>query len=137
MNRLILAMLIILLLSSCREDRHEKPYTFGTSKTAVSEKHKIEQLIASVEDLDGATFIRNGTRFSAADAAAHLRRKLNAAAGRVKTAEHFIEHLASKSSVSGIEYTITMPGGHVIPAEQFFRAQLADLEGVTLSSEPD
>lgn len=43
---------------------------------ALTEKQKIDRLIAAVEALDGAVFLRNGAEHSPKDAAEHLRRKL-------------------------------------------------------------
>ena len=41
----------------------------------LSEPQKIEALITSVEQLKGAVFIRNGSEYSGAQAAHHLRMK--------------------------------------------------------------
>jgi hypothetical protein len=51
----------------------------------------------------GCQVVRNGTRYPAADARAHLLTKLRYLEdrGAVQTAEQFIERAASKSSVSG------------------------------------
>ncbi len=59
---------------------------------------EIAALISRVEQSDGVVFIRNGSEHSAAEAAAHLRRKLRAAHGRVHTAEQFIDHIGTRSS---------------------------------------
>ncbi len=41
----------------------------------LTEQEKIERLIAAVESLQGATFLRNGSEYSPAEAARHLREK--------------------------------------------------------------
>ena len=73
---------------------------------AVSERDKIEQLINHVGALQGAVFIRNGEEYKPAEAAAHLRRKWQAAGDEITTVEDFIEKIASKSSASGEPYRI-------------------------------
>lgn len=95
---------------------------------SLTEQEKIERLIIAVEALEGATFVRNGTEHTPAEAAEHLRLKLGNAGNRITTAEQFIDHLASKSSISGDEYTIRMADGKVINAGDFLRAELANLE---------
>src|SRR4249919_3516937 len=68
----------------------------GTSVPShMTEAAKIQALISSIEQLKGAVFIRNGTEYDGAKAAAHLRKKLDYAGSRVKTAEQFIDVLAT------------------------------------------
>ena len=45
----------------------------------------LEALIQRVATARGVTFIRNGSEYTAADAATHLRRKLRAADGKITT----------------------------------------------------
>jgi len=96
----------------------------------LSEAQKIQALIASVEQLDGAVFIRNGTEHDAAKAAAHLRRKLGYAGKRVQTAEQFIDHLATGSSMTGKPYRIRFKDGHSVESAVYFREQLRRLESL-------
>ena len=91
---------------------------------------EIEALIAAVESLNGGVFIRNGQEHNAKDAANHLRRKLRAAGKRVKSAEDFIQHIASKSSSSGNPYALRLPSGKTVDAGEWFRAQLQALRTV-------
>ena len=86
----------------------------------------IQKLIQSVENLKGATFIRNGEEHDAGDAADHLRLKLGMAGGRIKNADDFIRLCASRSSVSGEPYLIRLPDGATIEAEKFFREKLKE-----------
>ena len=88
------------------------------------EAAKIRYLIESVETLQGATFIRNGSEYDAKRAADHLRLKLKRAGDRVKTAEDFIRYCGSKSSVSGKAYRIRLSDGTTLDTETFFRKQL-------------
>jgi hypothetical protein len=89
------------------------------------EQKKIDYLITSIEALDGATFIRNGSEHSAVKAADHLRLKLRNAGDRVQTAEQFIDELGTKSSMSGEKYRIRFKDGRVVDSAQVFREKLA------------
>jgi Family of unknown function (DUF5329) len=92
------------------------------------EGRKIDYLIASIETLQGAQFIRNGTAYDAKQAADHLRLKLRTAGPRVVTAEDFIRLCASVSSVSGIPYQIRFADGRVVSSQAYLRQKLAELE---------
>ncbi|MHB8771765.1 MAG: DUF5329 family protein [Syntrophales bacterium] len=89
-----------------------------------AEAKKIQHLIAAVETLEGAQFIRNGRGYDAGAAASHLRLKLSLAGDRVKTAEDFIRLCATGSSRSGKPYKIRFSDGTVVKAEQFFHDRL-------------
>ena len=92
------------------------------------EARKIGQLIAAVEQLQNAKFIRNGTAYDAGKAADHLRLKLREAGDRVASAEDFIVLCGSRSSVSGKPYEIVFDDGRRITSEAFLRAKLKDLQ---------
>ncbi|MFA5180735.1 MAG: DUF5329 family protein [Syntrophales bacterium] len=89
------------------------------------EAAKIRYLIASVETLEGAKFIRNGSEYDARAAANHLRLKLKNAGKRVRTAEDFIKFCGSKSSMTGEPYLIRFTDGTAMKTEVFFRKKLA------------
>jgi hypothetical protein len=95
------------------------------AKTALAESEKIDRLIAAVERLENATFLRNGSEHDARDAARHLRRKLAAAGDEPLTAERFVEDLAARSSVSGEEYRVRFADGRVATLREFLRERLA------------
>jgi hypothetical protein len=92
------------------------------------EARKIEYLIATIETLPNAQFIRNGTAYDAKSAASHLRLKLRLAGSRVETAVDFIRLCASVSSVSGSPYQIRFADGHTITSEAFLRQKLYEFE---------
>ena len=92
------------------------------------EGRKIAYLIASVETLQNARFVRNGTAYNAKAAADHLRLKLRMAGSRVATADDFIRLCASASSVSGIPYHIRFADGRVVTSEVYLRQKLAEFE---------
>jgi hypothetical protein len=92
-----------------------------------SERAKIETLIASVEKLPGATFVRNGKAYKPATAAKFLRGKWDDRAGDIRTADDFIVKVASKSSTTGRPYLVRFRDGREVPTADFFRAELAKL----------
>ncbi|MDR0251025.1 MAG: DUF5329 domain-containing protein [Burkholderiales bacterium] len=96
---------------------------------AMSEEEKITALIESVRDTpEGTQFIRNGKAHSVSDAISHLNLKYSKAKSRIKTAEDFIKHVASGSSVSGEVYLIRYPDGATVTAAAFFTEKLRKLK---------
>src|SRR5688572_7028870 len=96
-------------------------------ESALSEKENIEALIAHVAALD-AVFIRNGEEYPPAEAADHMRRKLDYAGSRIATAAQFIEHIASKSSMSGEPYLIRFKDGREVESGTYLSGVLRDLD---------
>ena len=94
--------------------------------TTPLEARKIEYLIAAIETLPNAQFIRNGTAYDAKGAADHLRLKLQNAGARVVTAEDFIRVCASVSSISGLPYQIRFADGNTVTSETFLRQKLLE-----------
>jgi Family of unknown function (DUF5329) len=90
------------------------------------ERQKIDFLINSIQTLQGAKFIRNGSAYDSATAANHLRLKLRRAGSRVKSADDFIRYCATASSVSDVPYQIRFADGRLITSESFLREKLAD-----------
>lgn len=92
------------------------------------EDERITALIASVESLEGAKFIRNGSEYDAKAAADHLRLKLGKAGEQVKTAEEFIEVCASRSSITGQKYRIRQADGTEMDCGDFLRGKLKEID---------
>ena len=90
------------------------------------ETQKIEFLLASIEALQNARFIRNGTAYDAKAASDHLRLKLSNAGSKVKSAEDFIRVCASVSSLSGKPYLVRFSDGRQITAEDYFNGKLRE-----------
>ncbi len=90
------------------------------------EKKKIEFLIASVENLKGAKFIRSGSEYDGKAAASHLRMKLQKAGGNVQSADDFIRLCASKSYITGDPYMIRSSDGKSIKSEEYLREKLKE-----------
>ena len=88
---------------------------------------EIEALIQRVAAARGVVFIRNGSEYTAADAARHLRRKLDASKGRIRTPEAFIDTLGSRSSMSGKAYRVRLPDGRVVDSATWLNGLLADI----------
>jgi hypothetical protein len=91
-----------------------------------AEEKQIEALIAAIERMADATFIRNGRSYGAA-AAEFLRRKWRQRAAEVGSADDFIEKVASFSSTTGQPYRIRFSNGREIPCAIFLRTELSSL----------
>jgi Fe-S oxidoreductase len=115
----LLALMLALLLPLTAVAQLEKPMT---------ETAKIEALIASVQHLPGAVFIRNGSEHDAVRAADHLRLKWKNVGKRVKTAEDFIRLCATGSSMSGKKYQIRFADGRTVDSAQYLHEQLRRIE---------
>ncbi len=92
------------------------------------ERKKIETLIASLEQLAGAVFIRNGQEYTLDDAMTHMREKWEWKELEIKTADDFIRVAGSRSSTSGKAYVIRMPDGTEVQTEEWFRIQMESIE---------
>lgn len=89
-----------------------------------TEKAKIEALIAHVQGLEDATFVRNGSDYSAANAAKFLRAKWQRHEKEVTTAAEFIAKVASASGTSGKAYLIRFKDGKETPCGEYLTALL-------------
>ncbi len=76
---------------------------------------EIEYLLSSLGSSD-CTFVRNGKRYSAHDAEAHLRMKYRRGKRYASTGEKFIERLASESSVSNKPYYMECDNEERVPS---------------------
>ena len=120
--------LVALILCFCLLQSTSAFGSHAPQQTRLSEKQKIDMLIAYVAKLNGARFIRNGSEYSPAEAADHLRLKLSKAGDRVTTAREFINQCASKSSMSGKLYSIRTADGRERPSREVLMEQLAVIE---------
>jgi hypothetical protein len=93
-----------------------------------TEKEKIEALIKHVEGLKDVKFIRNGTEYSASNAAAFLRGKWDNNAKDIKTAQDFIDKCATKSSTTGQDYIMKMKDGKEKKCAEYLREELKKIE---------
>ncbi len=100
------------------------PTTIERDKV-LSQSQKIETLILSLRQLEGARFIRNEQEHTLDKAIAHMRMKWKWKRSEIKTAEDFIRIAGSKSSTSGKPYMIRLSDGTETKAEEWFSKQLA------------
>ncbi len=94
----------------------------------LSENQKIEMLIATVENLKDAVFVRNGSEHDAVAAGKHLRDKWAHDRKNIATARDFIVRVGSGSSMTGTPYLIRFRDGREVKTGDFFAAQLSRLE---------
>lgn len=92
------------------------------------EQARIEFLLHDVEQAKGVVFIRNGSEHAGAEAAKHLRMKLDYAGDRVKTAEDFVKLCASESYLTHQHYKIRLPSGQTVDAGEYFTARLREFD---------
>jgi hypothetical protein len=95
---------------------------------ALTEQAKIESLISTIESLNDATFVRNGSEYNAKNAAKFLRGKWDANKEDIKTARDFIDKVATKSSTTGKPYVIRPKGAAEIACAEFLKTALKKLE---------
>jgi len=92
-----------------------------------AETTRIQTLIAAVEGMTDATFIRNGRSYEAGAAAEFLRRKWQQHRMDVRSANDFIEKVASYSSTTGQPYLVRFNDGREVPCSVFLREELSKL----------
>lgn len=96
----------------------------------LTEPQKIEYLIVFISKQDGA-FVRNGSEYTPGQAAEHLRMKWKKGGSAIKTANDFIEKLATNSSMSGKPYLIKFKNGRTAQLGPLLRLELARIEKQT------
>lgn len=93
-----------------------------------AEMARIERLLIALSARRDLRMIRNGKDYDCDMAVTFLRRKLSSMGGDVKTAEEFIERIASRSSTTGQLYFVRLSDGKEIPSGEFLRLELVRLE---------
>lgn len=105
------------------------PSIAGAGEVSTAER-EIEQLLVAVGE-SGCEFIRNGKRHSAIDAESHLRMKYKRGRRYARTAEQFIERLATASSLSKKPYQIDCGGDAPERTGDWLKDRLTGLRGET------
>ncbi len=102
-----------------------------TWSETMSEEEKIQTLLNRIEE-SKYIFIRNDKEYSAQKAREHLEMKYNRMKKRIKTANDFIDRLATKSSLSGKPYLMKNPAnGKKTLLRVWLKAQLRNMEKST------
>lgn len=101
--------------------------TCGVAPQVMSEEPvtEIEHLLRAIGQ-SKCIFVRNGKSHSAAEAEDQLRLKYNRTKSRIKTAEAFIDRLASDSSWTGEPYTMRCADDEPEPSKQWLYRELGD-----------
>jgi hypothetical protein len=81
---------------------------------------EVERLLGFIEKSQ-CTFVRNGYKYDAADARAHIQRKYDYIEDRVETTEQVIKYAATESSMSGEPYSVICSGLEEPSAEWLIR----------------
>jgi hypothetical protein len=102
--------------------------TSESSAPKLTEDEKVEYLIQRIAKMEGATFIRNGSEHTCRQAAEHLESKWEKHRDSIKTAEGFVEELASRSGLSGKDYLIRFTDGTTKTTNEVLLAELKQLE---------
>lgn len=95
------------------------------------EETRVDNLLVAVGKQEQLLFIRNGSEHNATEAESHLRLKLGKTKKRLKTAEQFINNVASKSSITGTPYQVKLPGQAPVDAQVYLTQLLAETDKAT------
>ncbi|MDR0550008.1 MAG: DUF5329 family protein [Deltaproteobacteria bacterium] len=90
-----------------------------------AEAQRVEKFLTALSQEKDLVFIRNGSEYPASRAVRHLRRKLKSSQDKLRTADEFIDQVASKSSLSGKPYLIRQKDGVKEEAGPYFHKLLA------------
>ena len=115
--KILLIALLPLLLSVWAVPAHAAP----------SEQEKIGYLLDAIASSD-LIFIREGREYSGKDARDHLQEKLYFTGRRIKTAQQFIDHIATGSSITGEPYYVKMPDGTKMESKDWLEKKLAEMK---------
>ena len=87
----------------------------------------VEEIQTLLLRLEGSNcrFNRNGAWYSAADAKDHLERKMKS--GSFRSAEQFVERIASKSSVTGHSYLVSCGDSPPVESREWLLMLLQDI----------
>jgi len=95
----------------------------STNFVSAKENKEIDFLLSFVEASE-CTFIRNGKEYESKEARKHLEKKYNYAKSRIKSAEDFINRIATKSSMSKKPYHVRCQVEEVVLTSQWLAGAL-------------
>jgi hypothetical protein len=98
------------------------------AKLEGSELQRINGFLELLSTKTDITFIRNGSSYPVEKAVSHLKSKLKQARNKISSGEEFVEHVASKSSISGKPYEIILPNGNKLLARDYFYELLKEVD---------
>jgi len=101
---------------------------FSGDNSHAADNEEINYLLTYLANSD-CTFIRNGDEHEAEKSSDHLEMKYNHVKRRIKTAEDFINKIASKSSLSRKPYEVQC-GDVRIPSKQWLENALEAHRGI-------
>lgn len=116
MNMTTVKRLLAILLTTC--------VSIGAT-AAVDTAREVKHLLDAIGSSE-CVFIRNGRRYDAEKAEAHLRMKYTRGKRYASTAEKFIERLASRSSISKKLYYIECKNENPIASGDWLLRRLAE-----------
>lgn len=93
---------------------------------SLQEEERVEAMLQALSRKKNMRFIRNRTEYDAEKAVSHLRLKLGNTRNRLRTAEQFVDNVASRSSMSGKEYMIRTGDAAPQPAGPVLRKLLKE-----------
>lgn len=100
----------------------------GTDRAhAADARVEIDSLLAFVGRQQDIAFIRNGSSHTAQEAVSHLRFKRERAGSRLKTAEDFILHCATRSYLTRVPYRVKYRDGTTRKAADVLHEELRRL----------
>lgn len=91
-------------------------------------RERIDALLQALAARTELRFLREDKVYTAAEAARFLHGKLAARGAGMKSAELFIQRIASRSSSTGRNYLVLWPGGRQQAAADFLTEELARVD---------
>ncbi|EMN00256.1 hypothetical protein LEP1GSC021_3554 [Leptospira noguchii str. 1993005606] len=96
------------------------------SENNSSFKNDLNSLMDVLESC-GCKFIRNGSEHEPKEAREHMERKLKAVDGKIYTIQEFIDHIGSKSSVSGKPYFVKFADGKMVESRVWLKEKWEEI----------
>jgi len=115
MRIMIVAKLLLILASLFS--------TFVLADVPPDQEKEVKHLLDFVKN-SHCIINRNGTDYPAEEGIEHIQKKYNYFRGKINNTEEFIEYSATRSTMSGRDYTVTCPGRETINTQDWLMAEL-------------